>query len=234
MTGIAARARRTAANRLSSNTACHSASSASRNEVRGSVAPGTRPPALLTSTSMPPNASTARATIASGASGSVKSAATWTTSSASSSGVDRRDVATTPPPSSTSVRVLARPMPFEAPVTTATRPLRSSCMRNQRSVAQGCEAAFEELALDLALRALQRRAVRGGGLVDAIQAPQEIRACRVEEVVGVEVERVQQLKRGRRPRDLRDHDGAVERHHRGRRQLVHAVVEPQDPAPVAP
>ena len=57
-----------------------------------------------------------------GASGSIRSTGTCTASSASSSGDERRDAATTRMPSSSNVRVIARPMPCDAPVTTATCP----------------------------------------------------------------------------------------------------------------
>src|SRR6478609_3075116 len=122
--GIAARIVRTAARKLIVSAHSQSASvSATNPSSRGRTAP-----TLLTRMSMPPSAAVASAMSSPGPSGVVRSTETGRTSalapSSSSSALPRRAPATTDTPSPASARVIARPMPLLAPVTTAVRPVR--------------------------------------------------------------------------------------------------------------
>lgn len=69
----------------------------------------------------------------------------------------------------------------------------------------------------------------GGG---ASQAPQQVRPHRVVDVQPLEPQGVHRRERDRRTLDLRERDGTVQRHDRGRRDREQVVVEREDLRPV--
>jgi len=130
MCGIASRARRIAANSLSSKSACHIASVAAANSPVAEV------PALLTRMSSRPKAASVSATTRSQSAALLTSACTGATrppaariSAAVCSSRSRpRAAIATAAPSCASSTAVARPMPCVPPVTIATFPFRPRSM----------------------------------------------------------------------------------------------------------
>jgi hypothetical protein len=106
---------------LTSITRRHSSSGIS---VNGRISSEAYRPALLTSTSIPPHASTVSATRRSTSASSATSAVSPTPSSnaAAASSAPRRSATTMRAPSRASPSAIARPIPCAAPVTSATLP----------------------------------------------------------------------------------------------------------------
>src|SRR4051795_11743936 len=94
------------------------------------------------------------------------------------------------------------------------------------------EAAREEASLGLRLRERERATVRSGGLVDALKAAQEIRACSVIQVVFIERQVLHEREAVLRPFSHRDGYSAVQLDDRRRRLLCEAAVEHGDLRPV--
>src|SRR5690606_27292058 len=122
-------------------------------ELRRSWSPSAGRPAGRPRRRPPAGRRTARATTRPGASASIRSTGTCTGSgraSASSSGVLLREAATTRAASSRHVRVTARPIPLDAPVTTATRP-------------ESCRSTTVSLRLPVSGRPVRRYRRQAGG-----------------------------------------------------------------------
>src|SRR5829696_10560237 len=100
------------------------------------------------------------------------------------------------------------------------------------AAAERAAAAVEERALGGVLGAGDRRVVRGSRLAVTSEPSQQVRSDRVLEMMAVERERVDEREAGLRAVQLRDCDGAVERHDGARRDSEVEVVQRDDLPPV--
>ena len=91
---------------------------------------------------------------------------------------------------------------------------------------------LEETPLRLAACELERALVGGAGLVGSSEAPQQFGAGRVQILVVVERDRVDDRQRRRRPLDLGDRDSPVQLHHRRAGYAGELAVERRDLGPV--
>ena len=92
--------------------------------------------------------------------------------------------------------------------------------------------ALQKLALGRVFGAGDRGVVRQGGLGVAAQAPEQVGTDRVEQVIAIEIEAVDERERRMRSVDFGHGDRAVQRDDRARRDRHELVVELQDLPPV--
>src|SRR5689334_17562058 len=77
------------------------------------------------------------------------------------------------------------------------------------------ETPFQEAPLRLRVSQLERPSIGGAGLLGAAEPPQQVRSRRMEVVVCVQLQAVDELERLPRAASLADRDRAVELDHRG-------------------
>src|SRR5437764_3065768 len=140
MTPPTARAQRNIAVRFRSTTRCHAASLSSRAGLR-TLVPGMRTP-----TSRRPHLSRAVSTMAATCAGSATSTSTTTgllarTAATAAAPAASRSARMTRAPKASRPRAIARPRPEAAPLTNATRPLRSNKDRGGYCHAAMCQSA---------------------------------------------------------------------------------------------
>ena len=102
---------------------------------------------------------------------------------------------------------------------------------SKRARSQRIPLAGEEGTLR-AVGGPRERGIIGGGVRGPAEPAEQVRPGRVEQVVPVQVQLIEQAERGARPVYLSHRDAAVERHYRRRRDHRELVIQREDLPPV--